>query len=149
MAGLSGDPGNPNAKDPLERVDSRVQAIVAWFPPTDLINWGAPNGYLGIETIRPGFFERIVGKVDDLPTALKRISPLYLVKVDSPPLLLIHGDKDKTVPLQQSEIMKAKYDELHRPVKLVVHPGGGHSFWPGIMKDYQHVWDWFDTHLKP
>ena len=60
---------------------------------------------------------------------------------------MIHGDADKTVPVQQSELMRAKYEELKVPVKLVVHPGGGHTYWPGIMDDYPAAWEWFDQYL--
>jgi acetyl esterase/lipase len=147
MAAVTGDDGRPDAKDPIERASSRVQAVVAWFPPTDLVNWGAPNGYKTVETFRPGFFKSIFGEVNDLEAQLKSISPLYMVAKDAPPLLLIHGDKDKTVPLQQSEVLKAKYDELGRPVKLIVEPGGGHTYWPGILDDYPAVWEWFDEYL--
>ena len=147
MAAMTGDDGRPDSPDPIERVSSRVQAVVAWFPPTDLVNWGMTGGYRNIELARPGFFERILGKVTDLEKQLQAISPIYLVQQDSPPLLLIHGAADKTVPLQQSEILKAKYEELGRPVKLVVKPGGGHSDWPGIMEQYATVWEWFDTYL--
>ena len=148
MAAMTGDDGNPESKDPIERISSRVQCVVAWFPPTDLVNWGTTGGYSMIEFVRPGFFKRVLGEVKDIEPQLKAISPLYLVKSNSPPLLLIHGDSDKTVPLQQSEIMKAKYDELGLPVKLVVQPGGGHSGWPGVMEQYPIVWDWFDQYLK-
>lgn len=148
MAAMTGDDGKPDSKDPIERVSSKVQAVVAWFPPTDMINWAAPNGYTMIPLLRPGLYERMFGKITDLETQLKSISPLYLVTKDAPPLLLIHGDADKTVPLQQSEIMKAKYEEQGAEVKLIVEPGGGHSSWPGIMDDYPSVWDWFDQHLK-
>lgn len=147
MAGLSGDDGKPDSADPIERVSSRVQAIVAWFPPTDMINWGAPDGYKLIPILRPGLFERMFGEITDLPSQLKSVSPIYLATKDSPPLLLIHGDADRTVPLQQSEIMKAKYDEVGATVKLVVQPGGGHSSWPGIMEQYPTVWDWFQTKM--
>src|SRR5262249_7722637 len=40
MVATTGDDGKPDAKDPIERASSRVQAVVAWFPPTDMINWG-------------------------------------------------------------------------------------------------------------
>lgn len=148
MAALTGDDGKADSRDPILRVSSRVQAVVAWFPPTDLLNWGQPNGFMSIERNRPEFFNRIFGKVTNLEQQLKSISPIYLVSKDSPPLLLIHGDADATVPLQQSEIMKAKYEELGRPVKLVVKPGGGHSYWPGIMEQYTTVAAWFDQYLK-
>ena len=148
MAAMTGDDGNPDSKDPIERLSSRVQCVVAWFPPTDLINWGVPNGYSMIEFLRPGFFKRVLGEVKDLEAQLKSISPIYFVKSDSPPLLLIHGDADQTVPLQQSEIMKAKYEEVGRPVNLIVKPGGKHSGWPGVMDQYPAVWDWFDKYLS-
>ena len=148
MVALTGDDGKADSADTVERVSSRVQAVVAWFPPTDLINWGAPNGYTTIEKKRPGFFVGLFGKVADLESQLKSISPIYHATKDAPPLLLIHGDKDATVPLQQSEVLKTKYEELGRPVKLIVHPGGGHSYWPGIMDDYPAVWEWFDENLK-
>lgn len=143
MVGLTGDDGKPDSKDPVERVSCRVQSIVAWFPPTDLINFGEVDGYKSIEFLRPGFFERIFGKVTDLPEQLKAISPIYQVTPDDPPLLLIHGDKDTTVPVQQSEIMKAKYEETGLKVKLIVQPGGGHTYWDGIEKQYEDVVQWF------
>ncbi|HEY8459038.1 MAG TPA: alpha/beta hydrolase, partial [Blastocatellia bacterium] len=40
MAALTADDGKPDAQDPVERVSSRAQAVVAWFPPTDLLNFG-------------------------------------------------------------------------------------------------------------
>jgi len=148
MAAMKGDDGIADSKDPIERVSSRTQAVVAWFPPTDLINWSIPKGYAMIELTRPGFFEKVLGKVTDLEPQLREISPLYFASNEAPPLLLIHGDADKTVPLQQSEIMKKKYEELGLTVKLIVHPGGGHSSWPGVMDQYPAVWDWFNEHLK-
>lgn len=148
MVALTADDGKPDAKDPLERISSRVQAVVAWFPPTDMINWGAPNGYKLIEGIRPGFFQQVFGKVTDLEPQLKAISPIYHLTKDDPPLLLIHGDADKTVPVQQSHILKAKYQEVGLPVELVIKEGGGHTYWPGILDNYPTVWNWFDKYLK-
>ncbi len=148
MAAVTGDDGNPESKDPLEKVSSKVQCVVAWFPPTDMINWGYPNGYTAIESIRPGLFETMFGKVDNLEERLKEISPFYFVTEKSPPLLLIHGDSDRTVPLQQSTVLKEKYESLKLPVDLIVKEGGGHSGWPGLMEQYERVWEWFDRYLK-
>ena len=53
--------GKPDSKDPIEHISSRVQCVVAWFPPTDLINWAPPGSYKMIELARPGFFKRILG----------------------------------------------------------------------------------------
>jgi acetyl esterase/lipase len=148
MVGLTGDDGNPAAEDPVERVSSRTHAVVAWFPPTDMVNWGSPGGYKAIEQFRPGLLTAILGKVSDLETQLKAISPIYFVSKDDPPVLLIHGDRDLTVPLQQSKIFKEKYDAEGMTSQLIVHKGGGHTNWPGIMDDYPAVWSWFDRYLK-
>ena len=147
MVGMTGDDGNPESKDPVERLSSRVQAIVSWFPPTDLINWGTTDGYKMIEVSRPTLFKEIFGTITDLPEQLKSISPLYHLSSDDPPLLLIHGDQDRTVPLQQSEILKAKYEEAGLKVKLIVQPGGEHTYWDGIEKQYVDVAQWFDAYL--
>jgi len=144
MVATTGDDGNPNSSDAVERTSSRVQAVVAWFPPTDLINWGMPNGYKTIESLRPGLLSSIIGKVDAPEEPLKAISPIYHVSADDPPLYLVHGDRDLTVPVQQSKIIKSKYEEVGLPVELVVHKGGGHTYWPGILDEYPAVWTWID-----
>ncbi len=148
MAATHGDQGHAEATDPIERISSRTQAVVAWFAPTDMVNWNGPNGYTLLAIARPDLFARMFGEVNDLSRQLQEISPIYFVDKESPPLLLIHGDADKTVPLQQSTAMKAKYEELGLEVKLIVQPGGGHSSWPGIIDQYPEVWAWFQSHLK-
>jgi len=40
MQGLAGDKGDPNAKDPVDRASSRVQAVACFYPPTDFLNYG-------------------------------------------------------------------------------------------------------------
>jgi acetyl esterase/lipase len=145
MAALQADDGKPDAKDEVERVSRRVQALVTWFPPTDLLNFGAPNGY---QTAPPDLFPRIFGKVTDLEPQLKAISPINFATEAAPPLLLIHGDADKTVPVQQAHILKAKYEALKRPIQVIIQPGGGHTYWLGLEKNYPTVWEWFDRYLK-
>ncbi|MDX2030887.1 MAG: alpha/beta hydrolase fold domain-containing protein [Blastocatellia bacterium] len=147
MASFTGDDVKPDAKDPVERISSRVQAVMAWFPPTDMVNWGAENGYKMLEKARPSLFTDMFGKVTDLESQLRAISPIYHATADAPPVFLVHGDADKTVPLQQSQALKAKFEELKRPVRLIVQPGGPHTYWPGIEKNYPAIWEWFDRYL--
>lgn len=148
MAALTADDGKPESKDPLEHVSSRVQALVTWFPPTDMLNFGGPNGYKLIQTARPQLFQEIFGKVTDLEAQLKAISPIYFVTASAPPLLLLHGDADKTVPVQQAHVFKAKYEELKRPLQVIIQPGGGHTYWVGLETNYPTIWAWFDRYLK-
>lgn len=148
MTALTADDGIPDSKDPLEQVSSKVQCVMAWFPPTDFLNWGQTDSYKADNPRLAALYKRVLGDVTDLESQLKAISPTCLVKKDSPPLLLIHGDADKTVPLQQSELMKAKYEESSLPVKLIVQPDGGHGAWPNSREHFVTVREWFDQHLK-
>jgi acetyl esterase/lipase len=148
MAALTADDGKPEAKDPVDRVSSRVQALMTWFPPTDLVNFGSEKGYVNFGKLRPTLFQEMFGKVTDLESQLRSISPVYHVSPNAPPLLLIHGDADKTVPVQQSHVLKEKYEEQKRPVQLIVQPNGPHTYWLGLEKNYPIIWEWFDRHLK-
>lgn len=147
MVGLTGDDGKPDAEDPIERESSRVQAVVAWFPPTDLVNWGMKDGYVTINKLRPDLLKGLFAEITDMKPQLESISPIYFVTPDDPPLLLIHGLRDLTVPIQQSRIMRDKYASAELPVKLVEHKTGGHTYWPGILDEYPAVWAWFDQYL--
>jgi dipeptidyl aminopeptidase/acylaminoacyl peptidase len=77
----------------------------------------------------------------------RKISPVYHVTPDDPPTLIIHGDADKLVPIQQAELILDKLKEVGVETKLVTKPGAGHG-WPEIVKDSAIIADWFDGHLK-
>jgi len=76
----------------------------------------------------------------------KTISPINHVTKDDPPTLIIHGDADKLVPIQQAEIIIAKLKEVGVPAELVVRPKAGHG-WATIYDDLPIFADWFDRHL--
>jgi dipeptidyl aminopeptidase/acylaminoacyl peptidase len=64
-----------------------------------------------------------------------------------PPTLIIHGDADLLVPIQQSQRILAKIAEFDVPNKLEVRHGKGHG-WPGMEKDGELLADWFEKYLK-
>ena len=45
MQGTAGSQGDAAATDPVDRQSSRVQAVVAYFPPTDFLNYGVDDGH--------------------------------------------------------------------------------------------------------
>jgi acetyl esterase/lipase len=161
MQGTAGDLGDPKAKDPVDRVSSRVQAVACFFPPTDFLNYGKPGENAIGRGVLQGFrapFDfheldtkrRVFVPVEDPDAILeigRKISPLYHVTADDPPTLIIHGDADKLVPIQQAELIVEKLKGAGVEAKLVVKPGASHG-WPDIQKDYEQIADWFDGHLK-
>ena len=70
----------------------------------------------------------------DLPPALdshslqilRQTSPVNLLQPGLPPLLLIHGDADKTVPIEQSHELLRRAKVLATPAELLVLPGAPH-----------------------
>jgi len=119
--------------------DSPVAAVAAISPPTDLANWGKPdfvptdNPQLAMIAPALGFDPK--GPRSDTVALAKQLSPITYVNPKYPPTLIVHGDDDKSVPLQQSQAMDqalAKAGVMH---KLEVIHGGGHdekTFGPGL-----------------
>jgi len=62
------------------------------------------------------------------------------------PTLIIHGDADFLVPIQQSKLVIDKMKELKVPCELVVKKGAGHG-WPDLLQDVNLLADWFDKYL--
>lgn len=58
---------------------------------------------------------------------IESVSPIYQVKKDSPPVFIVHGDADPTVPIQQSLDLKKKLDELGVRNEFMTVPGGLHG----------------------
>jgi acetyl esterase/lipase len=160
MQGTTGADGQPDAKDPVDRLSSRVQAVACFFPPTDFLNYGRLGEIaLGNGTLK-GFrapfdfreFDnstRAFVTITDLDKRLeigKVISPVYHVSSDDAPSLIIHGNADKLVPIQQAEIIIARFNEVNVPCELVVKPGAEHG-WADIVNDVPTFADWFDKYL--
>jgi acetyl esterase/lipase len=161
MQGTAPREGNPEAKDPVERESSRVAAVGCFFPPTDFLNYGEPGkvalGRGTLTNFRPPFDfteqdpkTRSFGLITDEEKRReigKAISPAYHVTADSAPALIIHGDADKLVPLQQSELIIEKYRAAGVAYELVVKKGLAHG-WPGLDRDVAIIADWFDKQLR-
>ena len=76
------------------------------------------------------------------------MSPIYHVNAGDAPTLILHGDADELVPLQQSEIIVEKFKEAGVPAELIVKKGAGHGIWPSMLiQDFGTIADWFDQHL--
>lgn len=161
MQGTAGKAGDDKSKDPIDRASSRVQAVACFFPPTDFLNYGEKgNISLGRGTLSgfraPFDFHTFDPKtksfflIDDETKRVeigKLISPFYHVTADDAPSLIIHGDADKLVPIQQAELIIARFKEVGVPAELMIKKDAVHG-WKDIHKDLTHFADWFDRHLK-
>lgn len=145
-----GGQGDANAKDPIDKESSAVQCVACFFPPTDFLNYGKEGrSALGEDVLGP--FKAAFGEIPKDPAAKEKygreISPLYAVTSNLPPTLIIHGDIDKLVPIQQAESFQKKAEEAGANVKLIVKKGGAHG-WADWLKDFEQFVPWFDEHLR-
>lgn len=167
MQGTAGNEGNQQAKDEVDRESSRVQAVACFFPPTDFLNYGkegevaigggtlkdfrAPFDYheLMPNSVQPGRKGTFVPITDEAKVLAitKKISPKYHASKDDPPTLIIHGDADMLVPIQQAKLMIAALEEHGVETELVVRKDAGHG-WAKIGEDLELFADWFDEQLR-
>lgn len=84
---------------------------------------------------------------------LSKYCPLYQVKADYPPTLLLHGTKDEDVPYDQAVLMLAKLQENGVESKLITIPEGRHQFdeeWqsPIVQNAFKEVLTFLNNNLK-
>lgn len=163
MVGLSDDKIDSASKDSVDRVSARVQAIAVFFPPTDFLNWGQQQmnlsnfqAALAVAGVAGAFDFKVWNDTVKLYQTVnpemrleiaKQISPIYFVTSDDPPVFIIHGDADKTVPLQQSETIIKKLKEANVPNNFIIKNGGGHG-WKNREVEEKNFVEWFDKYLK-
>jgi acetyl esterase/lipase len=137
MLGTTSDDGTKDSQDQIERVGNRVAAVVAYFPPVEI------SEFLHMKDRFPAldFDEKLA----------ESVSPLRFVTTDDAPTLLVHGDKDDLVKLDQSQRISAAFEKEQVPCELIVMEGAGHSFQgeQGVHASKALV-EWFDKYLaKP
>ena len=56
------------------------------------------------------------------------MSPVNYLSKDSPPLLMIQGDKDTTIPVKHAHYMEQKADAVKAPVEIMIIRNAGHNW---------------------
>ena len=165
MQGTTGLDGDLDASDPVERQSSRVQAVVAYFPPTDFLNYGGEGQHfdkyirdlsngnnpflaaLDFHTYDSGqnLYERVTDDAEVLDRFREAAPATHVTKGDAP-TLIIHGDADKLVPIQQARWIMPKFKAVGVEAELLVMPGKDHG-WKAEPVEIKKVGNWFDKHL--
>lgn len=99
----------------------KVAAIINKYGITDVWEWtfgpdsksSSPKLWLGDNIKNESF--------------IKSVSPIYYVNKNSPPIFIVHGDSDPTVPYRQSVDLYKKLQRLGVKSQFVTAPGGVHG----------------------
>ncbi len=146
LAAVTPEEGRPDAKDPLMNFGTQVKAAGIFFPPTDLLDWDGKPADLNVV----GDLLFLGGTKGHSEAEIKEhallLSPAQLVKGPAIPFLLIHGDADPLVPLQQSKKMVEVLKAAGGSAELIVKAGGGHP-WLTLPEEVEVMAKWFDKQL--
>ncbi len=108
MLGLASNDAGLEGDGPYQDQSSQVNAVCAVATPTDFSNWG-----------RGRFASEVMAK---------KCSPVAYARAGSPPILLLQGTEDKTVPMSQPELLvEALRKAGAKDAKLIKLEGAGHG----------------------
>jgi dipeptidyl aminopeptidase/acylaminoacyl peptidase len=123
-----------------ETQTTRFAAAVAG---AGLSDW---KSYYGLNDIDEWMIPFFGVSVYDDPAVYEKSDPLHFVKKVKTPTLILVGDSDGEVPMEQSVEWYHALDTMKVPAQLVVYPGEGHLFnKPADARDYTlRTLQWFD-----
>ena len=123
---LRDDVADAKSDDPVERHSSRVHCAISFAGPTD---WSLLSS---IEHTHPAY-RQLIGYEPGTPAKelaadrVKDVSPISFVSQDDPPIMQVHGDADKIVPVQHASNLHDALKKAGVKSELVVIEGGSHG----------------------
>jgi acetyl esterase/lipase len=129
LAGLTEN--DPAFQPGFEDSDTSLSAAVPFYGVYDLTD---SNGFY-YEGLREWVLETVVFKrrYEDDPGAFRDASPTFRVHADAPPFLVIHGERDTLVPVEDARFFVERLRAVSdHPVRYVELPAAEHAFdlWP-------------------
>lgn len=151
LAALVGTSANVAELEPGEKKkdQSRVQAVCDWFGPTDVLKMNEHAGKKGVmnhDSPQSPESQLIGGAIQKNQALARKLNPIEYLSSDDPPFLIMHGDQDFLVPLQQSQMLHQALEKKGLKSELVVIQGKGHGgFDPRTVRP--QVEAFFNKHL--
>ncbi|MDF7800402.1 alpha/beta hydrolase, partial [Pontiellaceae bacterium B1224] len=127
---LLSPPDNLKGDPELANYSYNTVAGVSWYGPCDFEDEQLFN-HDDRENFRDRFGPRILGKdskPEDKLRLYREMSPVNYLSKESPPLLMIQGDKDSTIPVKHAYYMKEKAKNANAPVEIMIIKNAGHNW---------------------
>ncbi|HEU4617842.1 MAG TPA: alpha/beta fold hydrolase [Gammaproteobacteria bacterium] len=149
IATTNGDAALEGSLGEHRDVSSDVQAAVSFFGASNLTTILKQSTPAGLRVREPAL-ERLLGDAPENAVELARLaSPVFHVSAGDPPLLLLHGDQDPQMPINQSHELEGAYAAQGLEARFVVVHGAGHG--GAVFFDEEHlrlVAEFLDRHLR-
>ena len=123
--------------------ETQTQRFTAAVAGAGLSDW---LSYYGLNDIDEWMIPFFGASVYDDPAVYAKSDPMHFVKAVKTPTLILVGDRDGEVPMEQSVEWWHALTTLHVPTRLVVYPDEGHLFIkPADARDYTlRTLEWFE-----
>lgn len=123
---------------------STVKAVVNYYGPTELV-----SEYNEAEKVREFLVPLCNGTPETVAEIYKLASPLNYVTKQLPPILTLHGEEDKLVPLSQAQKLDEALKKAGAHHELQTFPNMGHVITgDSAVKASEAMWAFFDRHVK-
>ncbi len=119
----------------------KIAAVIDFFGVADVADQLAPG---------PGQRPYAVAWIPDQPNRMelaRSLSPITYVRKGLPPILVLHGDADPTVPYEQSAALVKALKGAGDDAELITVPDGRHGFTPAEMEQlWPRIFRWLKKH---
>lgn len=139
MVALTGPESGLDPPGPYGEFSCRVQAAVDLYGPAELTTWPQRPALSMLPATR-----------EEKPELYRQASPTTHADKSDPPILILHGTADKTVPVEQSQLLADALKKAGVEHQLMIIEGAPHSFHlqPKQQDLRPVVLGFFDRHLK-
>ncbi|HTB65290.1 MAG TPA: alpha/beta hydrolase [Steroidobacteraceae bacterium] len=124
VAALEGTEGDYRSES------SSIQAIVSYFGASDLTTILAQSTPVGLAVREPALRRLLGAAPDQVPELAKLASPIFHVDGKAPPIMLLHGDQDTQMPLNQVYEMQWAYEQAGKHAQVLILHGVDHDAVP-------------------
>jgi acetyl esterase/lipase len=104
----------------------RIRAVVAWYPPTDMLRMYEVERRLRSGPTTTGQFVGATPEED--PERWRQVSPIEQAHAEVPPTLILQGTRDLLVPHEQATLYAERLRGLGAPPELHIVEGAVHGF---------------------